>query len=119
MVATRVRGQQLEQIACDYLVSQGLTCLERNYHCRTGEVDLIMRQDETLVFVEVRYRKQNAYGSGATTVTRAKQRKLMSAARFYLHCKNLTHRVHSRFDVVSLASDPAKPDIDWIKSAFY
>ena len=86
--------------------------LERNYRCRRGEIDLVMRDADTLVFVEVRFRASTRYGTPAETVDIRKQRKLAAAAAHYLQY-NPTNRL-CRFDVVAVSGE----HIDWIRNAF-
>ena len=107
-------GQAAEQLAASWLKARGLRILECNYRCRTGEIDLIARDDDTIVFVEVRLRRSAAYGGAAASVHGAKQRRLISAARHYLMNKTETP---CRFDVVVL--DALEADrIEWLRDAF-
>ena len=78
------RGNTAETLALEFLNAQGLELLERNFRCRTGEIDLIMRDDATLVFVEVRYRRSGAYGGAAGSVDRRKQQRVTRAALYFL-----------------------------------
>lgn len=98
-----------------HLQGQGLQLLERNFRSRGGEIDLIMRQANTLVFVEVRYRQSCHYGSPLETVTAAKQRRLSTAAALYLQQRNLN--LPCRFDVVGI-SGAQQETIEWIQDAF-
>ncbi len=98
-----------------HLLAQGLQLLERNFRSRGGEIDLIMRQGNTLVFVEVRYRQSCRYGSPVETVTATKQRRLTTAASHYLQSRNLD--LPCRFDVVGI-SGPQQEKIEWIRDAF-
>ena len=115
----RKTGSHWERAAESYLRTQGLKLLQRNFSSRFGEIDLIMRDGQTVVFVEVKYRKSNEHGSGADAVTFHKQERISRTAAWYL-VKN-PHRAESicRFDVISI--DPGENDqgIDWIKNAFY
>ena len=79
-------GLAAEQLCERYLVSQGWTLVQRNFSCKCGEVDLIVKKDALLVFVEVRYRKQASYGSAAASVTLSKQKKLLATVQFFLQC---------------------------------
>ena len=81
-----------------------------------GEIDLIMQDATHLVFVEVRYRHQQAFGLAYESITQAKQRKLRITAMHYLSYKKLHEKVCARFDVVSVQGEP--PEIEWIKDAF-
>ncbi|MDH5485222.1 MAG: YraN family protein [Gammaproteobacteria bacterium] len=110
------KGQLAEQLACNYLQHQGLTLLDKNYHCRQGEIDLIMQDKTTLVFVEVRFRKNNLFGGASASVTQKKQHKLHTTALDYLqkHGKNS----NARFDVIAITGDIKVEHIEWIKNAF-
>ncbi len=115
-------GDKGELAAQAFLVRQGLTLLEKNYRCKRGELDLIMQDQEYCVFVEVRLRKNSAFGSPAETVTYSKQQKLIAAAQHYLAAKELSEKVVCRFDVVSIIGDLNRNKneltIDWLRNAF-
>jgi putative endonuclease len=113
-----VLGKQAEDAALHYLKRQGLKLVARNFHCRSGEVDLIMRDGKMLVFVEVRLRNSTICGTGLESVTRAKQRKIMRSAEFYLLKKGLTYKISYRFDIISVRQKEDKFDIYWAKNAF-
>lgn len=110
------RGRAAEDLACHYLAERGLVLLERNYRCRRGEIDLILRDTDTLVFVEVRYRGQGRFGSAAESVDRHKQMRLAACARQYLQARPHTVRTCCRFDVVAIDGPDCK--IEWIRDAF-
>jgi putative endonuclease len=107
------RGLEAEALAFDYLCRQGLIEVERNYRCRFGEIDLIMRDGSTLVFVEVRMRASSAFGGASESIDARKQRKLLSAARHYIGSKGTIP--DCRFDAVLLNGDSR---IEWIRNAF-
>lgn len=109
------KGQQSEAMACYYLEQQGCRLVSKNFRCRTGEIDLIMREQETLVFVEVRYRHQKNFGSGIESVNYAKRKKLLRTAEYYLLQQNLTDKVPCRFDIVDISQTS---QIEWLKNAF-
>lgn len=110
-------GQLAEQQACQYLVAQGLRLITRNYRCRMGEIDLVVKDQKTLVFVEVRYRKPSRFGNAADSVTYHKQRKLIKAALHYL--QRYPTSTPCRFDVVCMMPRPDETlDITWIRDAF-
>jgi len=120
---TRQRGRHWEAVAESLLRRRGLRLLARNYACRGGEIDLVMLDGSVLVFVEVRYRRCDRYGSGADSVTAVKQRRIVHAARHYL----ATHSQHGilpcRFDVVSIGGDRdqsgyPEATVNWIRAAF-
>lgn len=107
-------GADKERLAGDYLQAQGLELVTRNYRCRRGEIDLVMRERGVLVFVEVRFRRSDRYGGAAATVDAHKQRRLAAAAAHYLG--QHPNPLPCRFDVLALGGGDR---IDWIKDAFY
>ncbi|HWR75791.1 MAG TPA: YraN family protein [Thiobacillus sp.] len=106
-------GQSAEARAEAFLQTHGLKLLARNWRCRFGEIDLVMQDGPTRVFVEVRLRSRSDFGGAAASVTLAKQKRLLAAARQYL--ATLKTLPPCRFDVVALSGD--RPP-DWIKNAF-
>ena len=111
---TSLLGQTAEAHAERYLVSQGLKRVVRNWRCRFGEIDLIMREGHTLIFVEVRMRSHADFGGAAASVDVSKQCKLIAAAKLYLSA--LPVMPLCRFDVVALTDQRVAPE--WIKNAF-
>lgn len=109
-------GQLAEQQALNYLIQQGLTLVTRNYSCRLGEIDLIMRDREYLIFIEVRSRVSGSFGGGAASITYAKRQKIIKTTSHYLLSKKIGEQQPIRFDVVSI--DGASHDLLWIKDAF-
>jgi len=109
-------GFAAEQRARDFLRAQGLQWVESNYRCRWGEIDLIMREKNCLVFVEVRARASGAFGGAAASVTYNKQQKLIKTATIYLLSKKLHDKQPIRFDV--LGFEGKESEIQWIKNAF-
>lgn len=97
---TKQIGQQAEDSACHYLTSQGLSLVERNYNCTRGEIDLIMKDNSTTVFIEVRFRRDTNFGSGAESVDYHKQKKLLATASHYLQKHSKAARGVCRFDVI-------------------
>lgn len=118
MPNNRERGRSWERAAEALLRRRGLRTLARNYQCRSGEIDLVMLDGTALVFVEVRYRRNDRYGSGADSVTLSKQRRIVSTARQFLG----RHAQHAqrpcRFDVVSIDGSADGVELNWIRSAF-
>lgn len=110
---SRLRGKKAEDLACCYLQQQGLKLVTCNYHCRHGEIDLIMLDDDTLAFIEVRLRNNQRYGSTLESIDAHKRRKLIFTANHYLQQK--THLPAKRFDVVGLHDDNA---LEWFCNAF-
>jgi len=108
-------GAAHEEQAASYLTAQGYEILEQNYRCRLGEIDLVAREGGTLVFLEVKYRRTDAYGSPAEAVTPMKQRTICRVADYY----RMTHRMREsqpcRFDVVAIRGT----EIEVIKNAFF
>lgn len=114
---SRSAGQQHENRALDFLKSQGLKTVARNFHAYRGEIDLIMQDDDTLVFVEVRYRRNNMFGSAAESVTLKKQQHIAMASQCFLQTKKHYQSMPCRFDVVAISGARAE-NIDWIKNGF-
>lgn len=117
MKASRLEiGQSGEARAKAYLESKGLMCLEQNFRCRGGEIDLVCKQGNRIVFVEVKVRKSADYGSGAEAVDFRKREKLLRTASYYLHMRHLDNAL-CRFDVISI--EPGPPEkINHIENAF-
>jgi putative endonuclease len=111
----KLAGQRAETLAQQYLERQGLVCVLRNFRCSSGEIDLIMRDREILVFVEVRYRKAFDYGDSVETVIRSKQQRIIKAAWCYLLENNIVDKIQGRFDVIGIGADE---QINWIQDAF-
>ncbi len=109
-------GQQAEDCALAFLQTQGLVLVERNYRCRGGEIDLIMRDGGKIVFVEVRYRADQRFGGALASVGTRKQARLIHAASHYLATKHIDRP--ARFDVAAVSPDQGKLAIQWIKNAF-
>jgi putative endonuclease len=114
---TSSSGALAETRALNYLKQQGLRLLCQNFTCKRGEIDLIMNDGNTIVFVEVRYRRDQRFGTAAETVSRSKQAKLIYAAQFYLQ-KQRQQNKPCRFDVIAMTAEEAEPAIQWIKNAF-
>lgn len=116
------QGKRAEALAEEYLVKKGLVLVQRNFRTKTGEIDLIMQDESTLIFVEVRYRKNNSFGGGTESVDRRKQAKLTRTAECYLAWHKKYDKIASRFDVVSISphetQNSSAKSIEWIKNAF-
>lgn len=108
-------GDQAEDVAWDYLKSQRLKLVERNFRSRFGEIDLICLDRSTLIFVEVRMRSSSRFGGAAASVTLAKQKRLIQTAHLYLQANG--HRGGCRFDVL-LLNGAAPHAVEWIQNAF-
>ncbi len=119
-MTSRRNGMRYEDQARQYLEARGLICLQCNYHCRFGEIDLIMRDGETLCFVEVKFRRSLAFGGAAYAVPESKQRKLVKSALSYIDHQPAVSRSSSRFDVLLIQGQANGADqINWIQNAFY
>lgn len=107
-----VIGVAAEKRAQSYLQKQGLRCIERNFRCKAGEIDLIMAQDEQLIFVEVKYRSSHHYGQAVEFLHQAKRRKLIRAIHYYLQTLKL-NPAHTNFRLDLIAID--RQNIQWFK----
>ncbi|MEJ1098045.1 MULTISPECIES: YraN family protein [unclassified Pseudoxanthomonas] len=117
-VDRRARGNVAEDAARTELKRAGLREIAANANYRGGELDLVMDDAGTLVFVEVRYRRSRAFGGGAASVDIRKRRKLVLAAQLFLASHRQYAQASCRFDVVEADGDPAAPRLHWIKDAF-
>ncbi|ANU35503.1 YraN family protein [Vibrio scophthalmi] len=116
MLNKLTKGLFFESAAEQHLVSCGLSKIARNFRIKGGEIDLIMRDQDTIVFVEVRYRQNQNYGHAAETVTYSKQQRLIKTANVWLIKQGLSvHSTNFRFDLVAIHHDGKQ--IDWIKNA--
>lgn len=111
-------GFRGEALAVKYLKKKGFKVIERNYHCPVGEIDLIAREGDTLVFIEIKARSSSAFGLPQDAVDRFKQEKIIRAARAYLAKHHLNEEIPARFDVVAIHVTPSGPSIELIKDAF-
>jgi putative endonuclease len=120
-------GRAAENAAEDFLQQQGCKTLQRNFRCRMGEIDLVVRDGDCLVFAEVRFRRSGQHGSGAESITHTKRQKLIRSAAYYLRTQKISSHQVCRFDVLSVrqtnATEPSSHTvadyaIDWIRSAF-
>jgi putative endonuclease len=105
-------GGEGEERAADFLGRQGLAIVARNYRTRRGEIDLVARDGDTLVFVEVRLRSSERFGGAVGSITARKRARIVAAARQYL--MRLRREPPCRFDVVALDGD----EVRWLRGAF-
>jgi len=115
MSNTQQIGFLAEQAACVYLQKQGLKLITQNFRCDAGEIDLIMQENDMLVFVEVRFRQHKNYGHGIETISPSKKQRLIRTALFYLQENHLIDKVPCRFDVLGAGPES---QIIWITNAF-
>ncbi|WP_019027175.1 YraN family protein [Colwellia piezophila] len=118
-VTSTDKGCITERFAELYLSKQGLTLVEKNYHSRRGEIDLIMLDGDTYVFIEVKYRKGSAFGGAIAAIPVAKQKKIKHCVTFYLHQAGLNeYNTPCRIDVIALEGEISQPQVTWLKNAF-
>ncbi|MDJ0779626.1 MAG: YraN family protein [Gammaproteobacteria bacterium] len=118
MFASRNKGMLFEKRAEDFLRRRGLQLVRRNFHCRFGEIDLIMRDGATLCFVEVKYRRSRAFGGAAWSLPPGKQRRIVAAAALYLQTLRGAEPA-TRFDALLIQRQAdGSETFDWIRNAF-
>jgi putative endonuclease len=115
--STVQRGAWAEDLACRHLLDQGLELLTRNYRCRHGEIDLVMRDGSTISFIEVRLRSRTDFGSGAESVDARKQSRVLASAEHFLQ-RHSSLLAPCRFDVVSIRRSGNTHELEWIRDAF-
>jgi putative endonuclease len=111
-------GAAAEGRAAEFLEQAGLRLVARNYRSPHGEIDLIMQQDQTLVFIEVRFRGRTDFGTPAETVDRRKQSRLRATAEHYLQRDRRASKHPCRFDIVAVSSSNRGDRLEWIRNAF-
>jgi putative endonuclease len=116
--AARGVGILWENAALAHLRRAGLEPLTRNFNCRFGEIDLVMRGADGVVFVEVRYRQSAQHGDGVASVGHGKREKLVRAASVYLQAHPKLAAEPCRFDVIGCSGTPEQPQFDWTRDAF-
>ena len=107
-------GESGEERALEYLSSRGLKPIARNYHCKGGELDLVMLDGTTLALIEVRLRSSDSHGGAAASITPAKQKRIIIAAKHLLLTRKDLARYRARFDVVAIDGEK----LEWIRDAF-
>lgn len=111
----RACGKEYEQIAADYLKANGYEILERNFYSRYGEIDIIAQENNVLVFVEVKYRKNSSYGYPEESVNVYKQKRIIRSAKYYIYKMGIPEECPCRFDIVIVNGN----NISCIKDAFW
>lgn len=109
-----VVGSDAETKAKTFLIEQGLSYIDQNYFCAFGEIDLIMVDRQTLVFVEVRYRKNSLFGSALESITLRKQQKITNSAQHFIQHNQKYSKWSLRFDALGITGE----DMQWVKNAF-
>ena len=117
-MSARATGDRWEDAALAHAQAAGLVLVARNFHYRFGEIDLILRDGDCLVFVEVRFRGEHARGDGTSSVGAAKRHKLVRAAQTWLQQNPRAADAACRFDVIGCSGLPAQPRFDWTHNAF-
>lgn len=117
MTTPGATGAKAEAAARAHLEQQGLTLLTGNFRVPAGEIDLVMADGETVVFVEVRYRRSEGFGGAIESVGHWKRKRLIHAAMAWLQ-RQRGPEPPARFDVIALSGDAAEPEITWIRDAF-
>ena len=110
----RTTGSRYEDIAADFLRGREYSIIKMNFRCRIGEIDIVAKDKDTLVFVEVKYRKSRKYGYPEEAVSAYKQRKIIKTAQFFMCRYGISDNVKCRFDIVAVDGD----EIRLIKNAF-
>ena len=123
MTDTRGRGAKIEAFAQAWLSRAGLRAVAANANYRFGELDLVMldgsgRDGGTLVFIEVRYRRDTSFGGGAASIDAGKRHRLVRAAQAFLAAHRNYANAACRFDVIDASGDPEAPTISWLRDAF-
>lgn len=113
----RLKGQFVEKLAADFLHQNGLKIHTQNYRCRFGEIDIIAEDDTSLIFVEVRYRKDSHYGGALASVDNKKQQRIILTAQDFLNQESSLQYKEIRFDVIAVQGNNFE-NIEWIQAAF-
>lgn len=114
MINRRKQGNKYEQLAANFLISQGIKILETNFFCKMGEIDIVCQDNDYLCFVEVKYRKNGQCGSALEAVNYGKMRKICRSADYYLLTHFKDESINVRFDVIAIQEG----HLQYIKNAF-
>ncbi len=117
-MSLRKTGFHWETQAMVWLEKQGLIQCQRNFHCRLGEIDLIMQDQDTLVFVEVKYRNRADFGTAIEAITWHKQQRLIRAAEYFLVKNPKYSQLPCRFDVIGIETINEQEKFTWLQNAF-
>ncbi len=119
MQNSKYTGDWAEQLACEHVKQQGWTIIQRNFHCRRGELDIIARKQHTLAFIEVKYRRSEAFGGPLASLTPSKRKRLLAAAQVYLQQQPSLSSHHGRFDLVAISGRPEQQlKLQWLTNIF-
>ena len=112
------RGRWAEQAALEYLLTKKLKLLDKNFRSAFGEIDLIMQDENIILFIEVRYRSSNHFHTALESINRKKCERIIATSHQYLSKNRSASQLDCRFDVVALSGPQETPTIQWIKNAF-
>jgi len=113
------QGAAAEALALTYLTEQGWETVTTNFRSTYGEIDLIVKQAQTLAFVEVKQRKNDRFGSAQAMVTPQKQQKIILTSQYFLQQHRQYQKFHLRYDVLAIDTHTGSPHITWLTNAFY
>ena len=119
MNTNKRKGLHYETLARDYLQQQGLSFLQQNFHSRFGEIDLIMRDEDIICFIEVKYRNRPDFGGAAGSITNVKQQKIIKTAQIFMQKWQKFKNLGMRFDAMILQQSGDDITVNWIPNAFY
>jgi putative endonuclease len=120
LLSKQNKGHHAEELAYQFLLTKGLRLLAKNYRCSHGEIDIIMQDQDDIVFIEVRSRYCHGYLDPAETVNRKKQQKLIKTGIHFLQKRQWLYKVCSRFDVIAIQFDQNNRwQLEWLKHAFW
>ncbi len=114
----RAVGTDIEGIACNFLIDNRATIIERNFRSRQGEIDIIARDEGYLCFIEVKFRTNDRYGQAVEAVNIKKQIHICRVSKFYLYSKYKSFDLPVRYDVIAISQIEDRYSINWIKNAF-
>jgi len=114
----QIAGALAEDAACEYLLASGCQLLARNVCFRVGELDLVMREGHTVVFVEVRMRRDDRFGGALASIDVGKRRKVARAAQAWLAAHPRLAQAPCRFDVIAVSGEADRPQCEWLRAAF-
>ena len=117
-ITRRQSGKRAEDLAVNFLKQNKIKIITRNFYSRFGEIDLIGLDKETLIFVEVRFRKNEDYLSAIETIDDRKCKKIITTSEVYLNKRKKYQSYQCRYDVITITGEIDEPVIKWIKSAF-